>query len=191
MNRTDQAKLYYLYMLSDGEASEREKKLFTTICKELSINPEEKKGIIKECESVPYSDIVDEIKKLVGYVEKKGDGSAVAEIRALASMMGSIGCSDDHATMLWNLVNLGYADTKYTSEEHEIVDLLKEYWEVADDLYQEMIDVAETCLALEEHKKWVDALEESPYKAEKLKQIKKDIKMVQDSIKVTLAELDF
>lgn len=72
MYRKDQAKLYYLYMLSDGEASDNEKKLFTTICKELSIYADEKKSIIKECKNIPFDNIFDEIKGLAGEpVEEK------------------------------------------------------------------------------------------------------------------------
>ena len=67
----------------------------------------------------------------------------------------------------------------------------RNHWKITEDLYQEMIDVAETCLALEEHKKWVEGLEDSAYKDEKMKQIKKDIRSAQDGIKITLAELKF
>ncbi len=186
MYRIDQAKLYYLYMLSDGEASKREKKLFTIICKDLNIDVDAKKRIIKECENTPFDGIFDEIKELAGEPVKEMKNSS-----SLLSIMSFLGNSKNYATILWNLINLGYADTKYTYEESEIVDFLKKHWKVTEDLYQEMIDVAETCLALEEHKKWVDNLEESDYKTEKMKQIKKDIKMAQDSIKLTLAELDF
>jgi hypothetical protein len=173
-------------MLSDGEASEREEKLFTTICTDLGIDFYEKKRIIKECENTAVDGVFDEIKELAGAPVKEMKNSS-----SLLSIMSFLGNSKNHATILWNLINLGYADAKYTYEEREIVDFLKEHWKVTEDLYQEMIDVAETCLALEEHKKWVDNLEESDYKAEKMKQIEKDIKMAQDSIKLTLAELDF
>jgi hypothetical protein len=186
MYRKDQAKLYYLYMLSDGEASDNEKKLFTTICKELSIYADEKKSIIKECKNIPFDNIFDEIKGLAGEpVEEKND------IYKLAVALSMFGNADDYASILWNLINLGYADIKYTYEEREIVDFLRNHWKITEDLYQEMIDVAETCLALEEHKKWVESLEDSSYKDEKMKQIKKDIKSAQDGIKITLAELKF
>ena len=66
MYQTDEAKIYYLYMLSDGEASKKEKELFTTICKELYIDADEKKRIIKECEKIPSDGIFDEIKELAG-----------------------------------------------------------------------------------------------------------------------------
>ena len=186
MYRTDQAKLYYLYMLSDGEASDKEKELFTTICKELSIDADEKKSIIKECENIPFDNIFDEIKGLAGKPVEENN-----EIYKLAVALSMFGNSDDYASILWNLINLGYADTKYTYEEREIVDFLKDHWKITKDLYQEMIDVAETCLALEEHKKWVEGLEDSAYKDEKMKQIKKDIRSAQDGIKITLAELKF
>ena len=186
MYRKDQAKLYYLYMLSDGEASDNEKKLFTTICKELSIDADEKKSIIKECKNIPFDNIFDEIKGLAGEpVEEKND------IYKLAVALSMFGNADDYASILWNLINLGYADIKYTYEEREIVDFLRNHWKITEDLYQEMIDVAETCLALEEHKKWVESLEDSSYKDEKMKQRKKDIKSTQDGIKITLAELKF
>ena len=97
----------------------------------------------------------------------------------------------DKASIMWNLINLGYADAYYTSDEKEVVDFLCEYWEIKDSLYQEMLDVAETILALEEHKKWVEkTLPESEQKQAKLKQIKKDIKFVRDTIKITISEID-
>ena len=186
MYQTDEAKIYYLYMLSDGEASKKEKELFTTICKELYIDADEKKRIIKECEKIPSDGIFDEIKELAGDpVEETEKFALMALIRSVLSNLGN------RETILWNLINLGYADSKYTYEEREIVDFLKNHWKVAEDLYQEMIDVAETCLSLEEHRKWVENLEESAYKDEKIKQIKKDIKMAQDNIKLTLEELNF
>ena len=186
MYQTDEAKIYYLYMLSDGEASKKEKKLFTTICKELYIDADEKKRIIKECEKIPSDGIFDEIKELAGDpVEETEKFALMASIRSVLSNLGN------RETILWNLINIGYADSKYTYEEREIVDFLKNHWKVAEDLYQEMIDVAETCLSLEEHRKWVENLEESAYKDEKIKQIKKDIKMAQDNIKLTLEELNF
>ena len=94
-------------------------------------------------------------------------------------------------SVLWNLINLGYADTYFSSEEREVVEYIKEYWEISDSLYKEMIDVAETCLSLEKYKKWVESLPESDFKSEKLKKIKKDLKYVQKTIKTTISEVEF
>lgn len=164
MHQTDQAKLYCLYMTSDGQISEQERELFTEICKELGLNYSEKKQIIEECEAIPAEDKFDKIKELIH---------------------GPV----DRETILWNLINLGYADTKYTYQERKIVEFLKSYWNVRDDLYEEMIDVAETCLALEEYKSWVEDHEELDNKEEKINQIKKDINVSLKDIQTTLSEL--
>lgn len=164
MYQTDQAKLYCLYMTSDGQISEQERELFTEICEELGLNYSEKKQIIEECEAIPAEDKFDKIKELI---------------------YGPV----DRETILWNLINLGYADTKYTDQERKIVEFLKSYWNVRDDLYEEMIDVAETCLALEEYKNWVEDHEELDNKEEKINQIKKDINVSLKDIQTTLSEL--
>ena len=98
---------------------------------------------------------------------------------------------EDKAKILWNLINLGYADAHFTIDEREVVDYLREYWEIPDSLYQEMIDVAETCLALEKHKLWIEGLPDTDYKLEKIKQVKKDLKHVQETILTTISEIEF
>lgn len=93
---------------------------------------------------------------------------------------------------MWNLINLAYADTHYSIEEREVVDFLRDFWEISESLYQEMIDVAETMLALEKHKSWVEnTITDDDVKLEKIKQIKTDIKFSHDSIKATISELNY
>ena len=75
--------------------------------------------------------------------------------------------------------------------EKEVVDFLREYWEIPDSIYQEMIDVAETCLALEKHKLWIEGLPDSDDKLEKTKQVKEDLKNVQNMILTTISEIAF
>ena len=52
MNYRGQAKLYYLYMMSDGNVSDNEKKRFNSICKELSLDADDKKRIIEESREI-------------------------------------------------------------------------------------------------------------------------------------------
>ncbi len=185
MNNRGQAKLYYLYMMSDGNVSANEKKLFGTICKELNLDADEKKNIIKECREI----VNDKGMNCIEVLEKNAEDSYM--YGPLDIDLNKYGTDEEKAKILWNLINLGYSDTHYFIDEREVVDYLREYWEIPESLYQEMIDVAETCLALEKHKQWVDTLPESDYKAEKIKQIKKDIKFTQETIKTTLSEIDF
>lgn len=185
MDSKGQAKLYYLYMMSDGVVSENEMKLFNKICEELYLSEDEKKNVIKECKKIrDYEDMT-----CIDVLEKNVEEAYI--YGTLSIDLGSYIRDEDKAKVLWNLVNLGYADSYYTVDEREVVDFLKEYWEISDDLYQEMIDVAETCLALEKHKKWIESLPDSDYKLKKIKQAKKDIKFAQYTIVATISEIRF
>ncbi|MBR6664953.1 MAG: hypothetical protein IKL22_04450 [Lachnospiraceae bacterium] len=184
MDRRGQAKLYYLYMMSDGEVSTNEKKLFTTICKEIDVDADAKKGIIKECERIAKSERLNCMEVLLKNIEISYPGEL------LNIDLSKYVSDSDKAAIIWNLVNLGYADAYFTNAERAIVEFLCEYWEINNSVYQEMIDVAETILSLEKHRKWVEEeLTDSETKQEKLKQIKKDIKYAQESIKITITEI--
>ena len=185
MNYRGQAKLYYLYMMSDGNVSDNEKKRFNSICKELSLDADDKKRIIEECSEISTEEGLNCIEVL----EKNAEDPYMYGI--LDIDLDKYVSDEDKASILWNLINLGYADTYFTSDEREVVDFLREYWEMSDSLYQEMIDVAETCLALEKHKKWAEELPESDFKLEKIKRIKKDLKFTQETIKTTISEIAF
>ena len=203
MYDSEQAKLYYLYMMSDGEISDDEKKLFNKICKKLYLNADDKKTIRQECNKIYKEYKMTCIDVLERNVEKSNG--------AMGTIMGSIWpkyvsneervldiislnkyvSDEDKAKIIWNLINLGYADSHFTIDEREVVDFLREYWEFPDSLYQEMIDVAETCLALEKHKLWIEGLPDTDYKLEKIKQVKKDMKQVEETILTTISEIMF
>lgn len=185
MDYRGQAKLYYLYMMSDGDVSDGEKKLFDNICKELYLDVDEKKEIKQEC-----NEIRKKVKMTcIEVVEKNAQESYMYGI--LDIDLDKYVLDEDAAKILWNLVNLGYADNHFTATEREVVNYLREYWEIPDSLYQEMIDVAETCLALEKHKLWIEGLPDTDCKIEKIKQVNKDIKYVQKTILTTILEMDF
>lgn len=186
MTSNGEAKLYYLFMMSDGEVSANEKKLFNSICKKLYLSKERKKSVIDECKeisSVHNMNCIDVIKKNVEEYQM---------FNIFELDLSRCDSDEDNAAKLWNLINLGYADTHYTCEEREVVDYLRKYWKVKDSLYREMIDVAETALALEKHKKWIEKeLPESEIKQAKIKQINKDIRYVQKTIEMTISEISF
>lgn len=185
MNSRGQAKLYYLYMMSDGNVSETENKLFDKICMELYIDADEKKSIKKDCEEISKNEGM----TCIDVLEKNADESYMYGI--LDIDFDKYVTDENKAKILWNLVNLGYSDTHFTVDEREVVDFIRDYWEIPDALYREMIDVAETCLALEKHKQWVDELPDSDFKLEKIKQVKKDLKFVQETIVTTISEINF
>ncbi len=185
MNYKGQAKLYYLYMMADGTVSDGENRLFDEICKELYLNADDKKRIEQECREISN----EEKMNCIEVVERNAEESYMSGV--LDIDLNKYDSDINKAKILWNLVNLGYADSEFTIDEREIIDYLREYWEIPDSLYQEMIDVAETCLALEKHKQWIEGLPDNDYKLEKKKQVKKDIKHVQETIFTTISEIDF
>lgn len=185
MNSRGQAKLYYLYMMADGEVSQNENKIFDKICKELYLDTDDKKQIIKDCKEISN----EEDMTCIDVLEKNAEESYIYGMLDI-DLDEYVG-EEDKAKILWNLINLGYADTHYTIDEREVIDFLREYWKVPEVLYKEMIDVAETCLSLESHKQWAEQLPDSDYKLEKIKQIKKDIKFAQKNIVTTISEINF
>ena len=185
VNNIGQAKLYYLYMMSDGDISAGEKKLFNKICKELCLETEDKKRIRQECNEI----IKKEKRTCIEVIKKNMEEPLIYGV--LNINFYKYISKEDRAKILWNLVNLGYADSYFTSNEKEIVDFIREYWKIPDNLYQEMIDIAETCLALEQYKSCLEELPDTDYKKKKIKQVKKDLKYVQEMVIATISEINF
>lgn len=201
MDNRSQAKLYYLYMMADGDVSEHEIKLFESICKELYIETEEKNSIIKECHDIVNKEKLNCLKVLemnAGEISIDDYSLLDLDINKYKSDVGYGFFLFEHENyvkektlIIWNLINLGYADGYYTIYEIEVVKFLLKYWNIKDSLYEEMIDVAETILSLVNHKKWVEeTMPESIKRKVKLIDIENNIKFVQDTIKTTISELE-
>jgi tellurite resistance protein len=60
----------------------------------------------------------------------------------------------DKAQMIWTLLNLGYADGKYSKREREIVNHLIVKWDMNDELATELKDTAEALVALVNQGSW-------------------------------------
>lgn len=60
------------------------------------------------------------------------------------------------AQTLWNLINIGYADKKYTYSEQQVVEYLADKWDVDKTLYSAMIDTADTMLMLANKKEFIE-----------------------------------
>lgn len=178
LDQSKEAMLYYLFMMSDGEVSGSEKKLFTKICKEMKMDAEERKAVIDNCE------------KSIEYYENAFDMITGEDIDDKVGR-GSFGFGSKDASelarIIWNLVDLGYADTDYSENEREIVNYLVEKWEIKTEVYQEMVDTAETILALVKQKEWLDST--FPEDSLRKKKIDSEIKTMLSDIKLTIDEL--
>lgn len=187
MDSWTQAKLYYLFMMADGEVSAEEKKLFTTICKQLDISAEKKESIIKECENIKKSSevtVLDVIKNNTKCAYKTMDDYLPI------SRWGNTR-RRDKATVFWNLINLGYKDGSYSEEEQKIVDFLRMFVEFDKNIILEMAEIAETMVALSKNMEWIgDTIQDESYKKELLKKSKKELKYLQESVNVLISEID-
>ncbi len=177
--------LYYLFMASDGTISYKEEKLFDVICKDLDIDEEEKQEIITECEEALREESVafNHIKTLIP--SKKANSSyGISSMYPLRFFD-----SFNKDRIIWNLINLGYADSLYSKSEKEICDYLVNEWEYSPELYREFIDIADTMNTLEEYRKWLlSALPESAERDNKERAIDIDIKSLQKDVQITIKE---
>lgn len=86
--KKEEATLYYLYMMADGEVTENEEKIFKKICRELDVMADDRKIIIKKCNEYLKGEpnVFDAIKK-----EKIDERAGVAwRVRKDDSSLASI-----------------------------------------------------------------------------------------------------
>ena len=96
----------------------------------------------------------------------------------------------DAAPIIWNLINLVYADKDYSSKERSLLNYLMRKWKFKKELYYEMIDTAETVMMLNKEKEWVKStLPEGVKRKKQEARIKQDIKQLYEGIKITIDEL--
>lgn len=177
-----EAMLYYLYMMADGEVSNNEKKIFNTICKELNIDSDKKKSVIKRCKELV--DGTDDILNII--IREKIDEEA-GQVGVMFLHFRDISSS---ARIIWNLINLGYADSAFSDEEKRIVNYLIDKWSVDPEVYQEFADTVDTILALEKQKEWIaSTFPEDSARNKRKRNLDITIKQLQDDVKLTIDEL--
>lgn len=179
LHKTREAMLYYLYMMSDGAISYSEEKLFDEICKELELDEEGKRFAVDKSKEVAKD-------------PKDAFNTILSE--RLDEQVGhewfGLGSKSTLARVIWNLVNLGYADTCYSDEEKKIVNHLVEKWEIDKGIYQEMVDTADTMLALTKQKEWmISTFPNGRERDEKEKRIDSEIHTMLSDIKLTIEEM--
>lgn len=202
-NKKKEAMLYYLYMMSDGEVSYSEKKMFDEICTELEIGSDEKEEAITECLELvtkpedAFYIIVNErldFGERLDFSERLDNVSSIISSINRFNMRNWFSMQNDKASLsriIWNLVNLGYADTVFSENEKEIIKYLLKKWEIGDEVYQEMIDTAETMLALTKQKEWlISKYNKNSERYYKEKKVDCEIQELLSDMKLTIAELE-
>ncbi len=166
--------LYGLYIMADGNISYEEEKMLIQICDGMGSSIDE--AVLNNLRAMSkrnvniYQEIVDnEFEYFIGYPYT--NKSSLSRI-------------------IWNLINLGYADGVFSVKEKEIVDYLVRKWGISPVIYKEFIDVAETMLVLSEQKDWIKTLSISKYSKDQMeKRVDDQIKQLLNDVTITLEEL--
>lgn len=180
IGQEEEAALYYLYMMSDGEISYNEEKIFNEICKELELSEAEKQSVIANAKKLASDSKM--AKKAIKNNDIDPDGwfDTYRSMRGIPYM----------ARIIWNLVNLGYADSYYSEDEKEIVQYLLDKWEINKELYIEMIDTSDTMLALIKQKEWIlSTYDKGKDRDDKERKIDSEINSLLSDIKISIDEL--
>lgn len=178
----EEVMLYYLYMMADGDVPNNEKKIFNTICKDLKIDNDTKKSLIKKCRG-----LVDGADDILNIIIREKLDEEVGQVGVMFFHFRGVSSS---ARIIWNLLNLGYADSVFSDEEKKIVNYLIDKWSVNPEVYQEFVDTFDTILALEKQKEWIaSTFPESSARNKRKRNIDTIIKQLHDDVKLTIDEL--
>lgn len=180
-NKNEEASLYYLYMMADGNVSYSEEKLFDSICKDLNLDDESKKEIINKCKELSResSDLFSVMVR--ERIDEEASNGWMGFGRRDASSL---------ARIIWNLVNLGYADSKYSGEEKKIVKYLVDKWSISQEVIQEFVDTADTILALSKQKEWIaTTYGKGNVRDKKEKEVDAQINEMLEDVKLTIKEI--
>ena len=134
------------------------------------------------------------IEKCKGLVKGKTDVFSIIIREKIDEQVGQgwFGLWDESslARIIWNLVDLGYADSVYSDEEKKIVSYLVNKWSVREETYRELIDIADTILALTKQKEWVvSTYSRGSLRDKKEKDIDSEIEQLLGDVKLTIEEL--
>lgn len=166
----------YLFTYSDGNSSSEEMTLFQSICREMDVDQRTQDTIIRKYSSdtnITYEYIVGKITQFLDAdIWIKNNKSKQAE-------------------MIWNLVNIGYADKDFSENERKIISFIVEQLEFSKTTLDDYIDTAETMLMLTNEKEWVKTTDKSYDEINaKITKIDEFIKKLGEKIKADIYEIE-
>lgn len=163
-------KIYYLLIMADGTCTKNEVQKFNALCDSLDIQESERKAAIDYCEGNVSEDFVRHIID-IGNERKK----LIEKINHNCFTRSAIENNPDDLqplflAILWNLIDLGYADGELKREEIDFIEALAIEWKIPADSRKELYETAETIQALCRKIAWVrqsDLTDAEKQKAEK------------------------
>lgn len=178
--QSDQLKIYYYFMLSDGQCTEDEMSKLSYICREMKIKNSEK------------NDVIESADELKAYPWEDRSEKAISAIKAILedSALSYDWYKHKQIETMWNLINLAYADDEYSEPERKVISFLKDTWEMDENIILELVDTADTILMLTNKIDWIINSEMTDeQKQEKTQKADQDIIRIHDYIKDTISEV--
>lgn len=182
-----QARLYYFFMMADGDVSSAKRARFDQICEEMGIDDYSRDQIIWRCWK-PYDKQKishwEHIREKILQTVRKGEGGFLSSGDLFKR-------NDVRISVIWTLINLGYADGEYSKAERRIVAMLTDRWGLAQSVTADLTDTAEALAALSRQKEWVKTTSK-PYDVIKdtVEELDRNIQMMFDNIKALISEAE-
>lgn len=171
MTYEDELKIYYLFTLIDGKATEDENVKFRELCNSKAFGNYDHEKIIAEC------------KELLGNnYETPGEYTILDKIAGIMKWDGWYSRwnirSDERQRIIWNLISLAYTDNQFSDVERKAIELWAEKFKISDEVYNYMLDTAQTMYDIEKQK---NKIKSSPKPYDEIhKQMEKSDQRIQE-----------
>lgn len=163
----------YLFTYSDGNSSSEEMTLFQSICREMDVDQRMQDTIIRKYSSdtnITYEYIVGKITQFL-------DADTWTKSK--------------QAELIWDLVNIGYADKDFSENERKIISFIVEQLKFSKTTLDDYIDTSETMLMLTNEKEWIKTTDKSYDEINaKITKIDEFIKKLGEKIKADIYEIE-
>lgn len=156
-SRSTQYALYYLFMMADGEITPSEQDRLDQLAKAEKLPKAIQKKILEKYSTLSVREGQDNSAKVIAAMTKllASPDENEFEDEWVSNWFDKI---NDRKYLqwqtLWRMLTLAYADIDYSEPEKKVIAFLQDYWEIGNDLPDEMLDTANTMLALTKQKEW-------------------------------------
>ncbi len=180
--------LFDLFLYADGKKTDEEEDLLEQLGAKMKVTEEEKERM----ERFSLDAMKKEVDSVDEFLEEPDDDRSQLVIRAMKPFIqGKFGDKCQQARIIWNLMNLGYADDDYSQADRNVVEFLCETWDMNNTVMIELKDSMETLGSLYEQKELLENLPQSSKEtSDDLKAIENCIARVQESVELTFTALD-
>lgn len=148
-------KILYLFMHSDGKLTSRELDKFEKICEELKIDKKSRTEFMEEM-SVNY--VINNHTQVITILSKILDQQPEPPDSFLGLLLNQnlLDKKEFRTKLVWLLINLGYSDDQFSTEERAVVEFISKRWAIPNVFLYEMYDTAETVISLQQQNEWLD-----------------------------------